>query len=184
MKEKENMQQEITKENVIQNPSRRKMVKTIIIGAGTIAAYHTLPTKWSTPIIDQICLPAHAATSGEGEGFLGPCTFVELSTTQADYRILVEGYISPPRAGITIRIDAWGYVASGAMVGGGNATTVTDANGKYSFLAFPSPGTYWKVEFVISSQAFAGDVKCSYMVRVKAITGHPVPDPPPQVFRN
>lgn len=182
MKENENNQLDTTQETTIQDPARRKMVKTIIVGAGTLAAYHTLPTNWSTPIIDQICLPAHAATSGK-DGFQGPCTFVELSTTQTDYRILVEGFISPPRAGITVKILAYGYDASGALVPGGSATSYTDENGKYSFPAYPSPGVYWKVDFIMSSPSFAEDAKCSYMVRVKA-AGRSLSEPPPQVIRN
>lgn len=45
--------------------SRRTAVKTIAGGISTIAAYHVLPVKWSTPIIEQIFLPAHAQTSGD-----------------------------------------------------------------------------------------------------------------------
>lgn len=44
--------------------SRRKAVKTIAGGVSAIAAYHVLPSKWSTPIIEQVFLPAHAVTSG------------------------------------------------------------------------------------------------------------------------
>ncbi|SDO94846.1 hypothetical protein [Desulforhopalus singaporensis] len=48
----------------VKNPERRKAVKTIVGGLTAVAAYHTLPSKWGTPIVDQIFLPAHAATSG------------------------------------------------------------------------------------------------------------------------
>ena len=44
--------------------TRRKAVKTIAGGVSALAAYHTLPVNWSTPIIEQIFLPAHAQTSG------------------------------------------------------------------------------------------------------------------------
>jgi len=48
------------------NISRRKAVKTIVGGVSALAAYHTLPVNWSKPVIEQVFLPAHAATSGDG----------------------------------------------------------------------------------------------------------------------
>lgn len=53
-------------ESVSGNPgiTRRKAVKTIAGGVSALAAYHTLPVNWSTPIIEQIFVPAHAQTSG------------------------------------------------------------------------------------------------------------------------
>ena len=49
----------------LENPSRRKAVKTIVSGVAAVAAYNVLPSKWGTPIIEQVFLPAHAATSGD-----------------------------------------------------------------------------------------------------------------------
>jgi len=51
-------------ETQIENAGRRKAVKTIVGGVAAVAAYNVLPSKWGTPIIEQIFLPAHAATSG------------------------------------------------------------------------------------------------------------------------
>lgn len=56
------MSQEIT---TLENAGRRKAVKTIVSGVAAIAAYNILPSKWGTPIIEQVFLPAHAATSGD-----------------------------------------------------------------------------------------------------------------------
>ncbi len=58
------MSQEKQNAITLENAGRRKAVKTLIGGATAIAAYNLLPTKWGTPIIEQIFLPAHAATSG------------------------------------------------------------------------------------------------------------------------
>lgn len=44
--------------------SRRTAVKTIVGGVTALAAYNVLPTKWGVPVVEQIFLPAHAATSG------------------------------------------------------------------------------------------------------------------------
>lgn len=49
----------------IESKSRRKAVKTIVGGVTALAAYNMMPVKWGTPVIEQIFLPAHAATSGE-----------------------------------------------------------------------------------------------------------------------
>jgi hypothetical protein len=54
-----------TKETQIENTGRRKVVKVIVAGATGLAAYNAFPVKWGTPLIEQIFLPAHAATSGE-----------------------------------------------------------------------------------------------------------------------
>lgn len=59
----------------LQSSGRRKAVKTLVSGVVAISAYHALPTKWGAPIIEQVFLPAHAATSGEtdtGSGTTNP----------------------------------------------------------------------------------------------------------------
>ncbi len=54
-----------TKENELQTSGRRKVIKKIGVAVGALVAYHVLPTNWTKPIIEQVFLPAHAATSGE-----------------------------------------------------------------------------------------------------------------------
>lgn len=51
-------------ETQIENAGRRKAVKTIVGGIAAVAAFNVLPSKWGTPIIEQVFLPVHAATSG------------------------------------------------------------------------------------------------------------------------
>ena len=43
--------------------SRRSALKKIAVGVGVLAGYNVLPDKWTKPIVGQIALPAHAATS-------------------------------------------------------------------------------------------------------------------------
>ena len=50
--------------NEIDSKGRRKAVKTIVGGVTALAAYNVLPAKWGVPVVEQIFLPAHAATSG------------------------------------------------------------------------------------------------------------------------
>jgi hypothetical protein len=48
----------------LESKGRRKAVKIIVSGVTALAAYNVLPVNWGTPIIEQVFLPAHAATSG------------------------------------------------------------------------------------------------------------------------
>jgi len=59
-----NQELDIKESNLIEKDGRRKAIKTIVGGAAALTAYHVLPVKWGTPIIEQVFLPAHAATSG------------------------------------------------------------------------------------------------------------------------
>lgn len=59
------------KNTSIENTGRRKAVKTIVGGVTAIAAYNVLPSKWGTPIIEQVFLPAHAATSSIAYEYVG-----------------------------------------------------------------------------------------------------------------
>lgn len=43
---------------------RRKAIKKITVGVGAVVGCSVLPEKWISPVVSQIALPAHAATSG------------------------------------------------------------------------------------------------------------------------
>lgn len=60
MKEQEKKQIE----DAAPNQDRRKAIKKIAVGVGVLAGYSVLPKKWIQPIVGQVVLPAHAATSG------------------------------------------------------------------------------------------------------------------------
>ncbi|PHR26243.1 MAG: hypothetical protein COA36_12570 [Desulfotalea sp.] len=51
-------------EPIVEDKNRRRVVKGIVCGLTAFTAYNVLPSKWGTPIIEQVFLPAHAATSG------------------------------------------------------------------------------------------------------------------------
>lgn len=49
--------------------SRRKLLKSALLGGGAVAAFQTAPERWTRPVIEAVSLPAHAQTSLElGEG--------------------------------------------------------------------------------------------------------------------
>lgn len=52
------------------------------LGVGVLAGCSVLPEKWLEPIIGQIALPAHAATSGENLAPTSPTESVEPETTE------------------------------------------------------------------------------------------------------
>ena len=47
-----------------ENQDRRLAIKKITAGVGVLVGCSVLPEKWTAPIVGQIALPAHAATSG------------------------------------------------------------------------------------------------------------------------
>ncbi|SDP75073.1 hypothetical protein, partial [Desulforhopalus singaporensis] len=63
--DKEAQSQNIDLSQPDQNEDRRKVLKTILTGTSAVAAYHLFPTNWKQPVIEQLFLPAHAATSGD-----------------------------------------------------------------------------------------------------------------------
>lgn len=59
----------MTKKN---SSSRRKLLQSLVLG-GTVAAVKALPDTWTTPIVNSVLLPAHAALSP------GECAFYAVS---------------------------------------------------------------------------------------------------------
>lgn len=51
-----------------------------------LAAYYALPVRWQTPIIAQVMLPAHAATSGEGDA--STRYFVDTTNEEGHFHLL------------------------------------------------------------------------------------------------
>lgn len=53
-------------QNDDQNPKgiqRRKLIKSAVIGGGVVGAVGSLPSKWTTPVMNMVATPAHAQTS-------------------------------------------------------------------------------------------------------------------------
>ena len=48
----------------IQKESRRKALKTTLIG-GAVISTGVLPDKWKKPVLDSVILPSHAETTGD-----------------------------------------------------------------------------------------------------------------------
>ena len=107
----------------LENESRRKAVKTIVGGVTVLAAYHAMPVKWGTPIIEQVFLPAHAATSGSS--LHDPCTVTH--TDGPEDTFLVEGYVTPPTEGLPTTI-----VLTPTPGSPQTTTTTTLADGTFS----------------------------------------------------
>jgi hypothetical protein len=106
-----------------QDQTRRKMMKKLAVGAGALAGYSMLPEQWTRPIVGQVALPAHAATSGVA--LHDPCTVTVIDGDQGTdtVGIRVDGYVSPPVANLAVLIIA---EESETLI------TVTDRNGRFS----------------------------------------------------
>ena len=61
MKEKD-VDTQVVRKKVVK--ARRNILKSVAAGGTMVAA---MPAKWSTPIVDSVVVPAHAATTGPGE---------------------------------------------------------------------------------------------------------------------
>lgn len=111
------------------NSSRRRVVKTIVCGVGTLAAYHVLPVNWSTPVIEQIFLPAHAATSGIT--LSDSCTAELVSGNQESSIDVIRssGFVTPPTGGLDVTIVATPNGGSGGPV---SVATSTASDGTFS----------------------------------------------------
>ena len=117
------------------NPSRRKAVKTLIAGAGALAAYNTFPTNWSKPLIEVVFLPAHAATSGpslhDPSDLNDPCELTWVSGYQDSNTVVIEvnGYVTPRTGDLPTTIVATGNPDATAT---STVTTTTAADGTFS----------------------------------------------------
>lgn len=164
-----------TEENLstlaIENPSRRKAVKTIVAGTGALAAYHTLPVNWSTPIIEQIFLPAHAQTSG----YVPPaneepivCSIDYLGIREGLYYLRVTAKVNPPEAGVLLharvvenRVDGTVDVFEGTETS--NGPIVTDANGIFSTeYDTVETANFASIEFTITVVSSGASTTCTW----------------------
>lgn len=156
--------------------TRRQAVKSIVSGVSALAAYHTFPTTWSKPIVEQIFLPAHAATSGST--IHDPCTTEFLGMDPGDSTnglYSIEGYITPSIGGVTIVIHA-----SVERIAGGTITdqvsVVTSADGTYGW----TPANYDTTDYTgpvtvtTSGPEVSGTATCYY---------GPPPNPAPGYVR-
>lgn len=122
----------------IENPNRRKVVKGLAAGAGALAAYHALPVNWSTPIIEQVFLPAHAQTSGVSPGGTISCNAAYLGLEEGHYQLRVTFTVTPPEAGVSLqgRVSETSLSGNNDEVWVGTETVdgpiVTDADGVWS----------------------------------------------------
>ncbi|SDP41634.1 hypothetical protein [Desulforhopalus singaporensis] len=127
----ENKRREVQKDESAAR-SRRTVVKSLVGGVAAFAAYHVLPTNWSKPVIEQIVVPAHAATSGVT--LHDPCTVTYLeSVDPGNDAFNVFGYVSPPTAGLTVNVSITSSItATSTTVDTNTGTTTTQADGTFS----------------------------------------------------
>ncbi|MCB2216507.1 hypothetical protein [Desulfofustis glycolicus] len=158
---------------------RRKAVKTLIAGAGALAAYHVLPAKWSKPFIGSIFVPAHAATSGPAALTLNdPCTIVLLrgdrSSDTNDVR--VEGFVTPATPGLAVSIETHAYMGPGNTLPAPGFTnnTTTDAAGTFSVTVtvLGGPGKY-SIGAVTTVTGASGSASCFVTVPETTTTAPP-----------
>lgn len=87
------------------NKGRRKAIRQIALGVGTLAGVSILPETWTRPIIGQIIIPAHAATSGAIVSSMS-AEWRQGDATTNTVIVKISGYISPTMAGQTVTVTA------------------------------------------------------------------------------
>ncbi len=152
--------------NLPANTDRRRAMKKIVAGVGVLAGYSVLPEQWTQPIVGQIVLPAHAATSGISLSS-SACTATLISGDQstAEVTIEVSGSVSPPTENMSAEI-----VVDGAKT----VVTVTKADGSYkgSLTVTGGPGlTEISVQATVSGAE--GTASCTVAVPAEDTTSNP-----------
>ena len=141
--------------------NRRRAVKAIVGGVSALAVYNAMPTRWSKPFIEQVFLPAHAATSGTSLN--DPCTVTVLSgtTVSGSVDIQVDGFVEPAVPGLAATIVV-------TPAGAGSPTTLsttTLANGTFLVTTTITGGPgITSVSAVTSVVGATGTANCSATV--------------------
>lgn len=119
---------ENNKKTPVEDPGRRKMVKTIVGGVTAVAAYNLLPAQWDRPYVESVFLPAHAATSGASLN--DPCTVTIVSGNQssANVEVRVTGFVTPATGDLPATIVVTPIGAGSAV----SANTTTAADGTFT----------------------------------------------------
>lgn len=162
--------------SVLESSSRRKAVKTIVGGVTAFAAYNALPSKWGTPIIEQVFLPAHAATSCQG-AVIGPCTVTHRGFNTvpggSNWELTLSGFVTPPIEGLQIRFIRSYHEVDGDVFTMDSGTVgyflLTDSNGNYSWDDEKDTTQMERMEYTVSIEGCPGSSTCSLVM----------PTPPP-----
>ena len=85
---------------------RRSAMRKIAVSVGVLATYSVLPESWTRPIIGQIVVPVHAATSGSS--LHDPCSVDQRSGDQKSETVMIKvtGYVTPPVGNLPVMIVA------------------------------------------------------------------------------
>ena len=103
-------------DNETVDSGRRRAIQKIAVSVGVLAGCSMLPDKWTRPIIGQILLPAHAATSGSVLN--DPCQVALQAGSAATETVSVRvtGFVTPPAANLPVLITATATGGSNAQV--------------------------------------------------------------------
>lgn len=156
--------------NLPADTDRRRAMKKIAAGVGVLAGYSVLPEQWTQPVIGQVTLPAHAATSGITISSSScKATLVSGDQSTAEVTVEVTGSVSPPTENMSAEITADGTEPTG---------TLTDANGTYTgkLTVTGGPGlTEISVQTTVSGAE--GIASCTVAVPAAPVDNKPT-DPP------
>jgi len=107
---------------------RRKALKNILAGSGTVVTATAMHEKWAKPVIESIVLPAHAQTSGNlVAGFVLTNFAAAPDQNQLLDTLVPSAHAAPPTTPKSICINVNGSAASAQVTVSGDSTVYTAA---------------------------------------------------------
>lgn len=150
---------------------RRNAMCKIAVSVGVLATYSVLPDSWTRPIIGQIVVPVHAATSGSS--LHDPCSVEQRSGDQKSETIVIKvtGYVTPPVGDLPVVIVA-------TAVGGANqrveGQTKTYPDGTFeAYLTVGGGPGITSIGVTTTVTGADGSANCSVNVTTGSSTGLP-----------
>lgn len=107
---------------------RRKALKNILAGSGTVVTAAAMHEKWAKPVIESVVLPAHAQTSGNlVAGFVLTNFAAAPDQNQLLDTLVPSAHAAPPTTPKSICINVNGSAASAQVTVSGDSTVYTAA---------------------------------------------------------
>ncbi len=158
------------------NSGRRRATKTIVGGVGAVAAYHLFPTKWTTPFLEQIVLPAHAQVSA-AVTINSPCALSVESggSNTATVQLLVSAYITPAVSGLSVTITVTAYRSGTPDANPIIVNTTTAADGTFGSIVTINGVGATRAVAEISVDGAEEGVRCEIPIPPKNVSTTPAP---------
>lgn len=90
-------------------PSRRRLLKSLMVGGSILTISRSLPEKWVRPVVESVVLPAHAQTSAINGHFAG---FANTGQVTAEATPILDLLAPRVYAGAVINTSTQNYICA------------------------------------------------------------------------